>query len=148
MHTNMRVCDPAYTHTYVFVTLSLHYTRIFYHLCKRVMAHMQQSHAHVWMSHSVHMMWHIWMIHNTHVNTSWYTYEWVMSHMWINQVLSRWNRDARNRWLLAHTCMSHVTYRRKSFQFSQDTHVNESCHTCEQVTSHADGIMIWGGYGQ
>ena len=68
-----------------------------------------------WMRSWSWVMSHIWRSHVTHVNESYYTYEWVMSHMCthVNALL-----------VLSHIWMSHVP------------HMNESCHRCEWVMTH------------
>jgi len=67
------------------------------------MWHLNQS-RHIWMGHFTYewVMSHIWMSRVTHMDESWHTYERVIPHIW----------------------MSHVT------------HLNQSCHTYERVMSH------------
>jgi len=66
---------------------------------------------------------HIWMSHVTH--------EWVMSHLWMNHFSASPS-------LLPHTSsMGHETLNRVMSHMwtrhGHDTHMNESCHTCEQA---------------
>jgi len=64
------------------------------------------------------------MSHGTCMQESCYSYEWVMSHIWMSHVTHM--NESRHTYerVMSHIWMSHVT------------HMNESCHTYEWVMSH------------
>jgi len=84
-------------------------------------------------SHCTHRMSHVWMSHVPHVNKLWHTkecvtnegvtHEWVMSDVWMSCGTQM------------NVCFSafHYTLLRIS---QEQSHMKESCHTCEWVTSH------------
>jgi len=84
-----------------------------------LVTHMNTSwHTYEW------VMTHIWMSHGTHMNESYHTYEWVTSHIWMSHVTHMNESCHTYEWVMAHIWMSH------------GTHMNESCDTYEWDTWH------------
>jgi len=76
------------------------------------------------------VMSHIWMSHGTHTKESWHTYEWVTAHIRMRHVTHMNDPRYTYERVMPHVWMSRVT------------HMNESCHTYEWVMPH-----IWMSHG-
>jgi len=75
------------------------------------------------------------MSHYPYLNESWFTYEWVISHVRMNHC-THTNRSCE--WVMTHIWMSQVIL------------INESCHTYEWVMSTYMWVMahIWMSHGK
>ena len=90
---------------------------------------------------------HIRMSHVSHMNESCLTYEWVMSHIWIQA----FHRRLTYEWVMSHIWMSHVSHMNKSCRtlecqtsnmwMSHVAHMNESFHTYEYMCPCHVGLI-------
>jgi len=125
------------------------YEWVMSHICMSHVTHMNEScQVYKWvtsyMNESCHTyewdMSHIWLSHVTHMNESCPTY--VTSHLSIRRFLVRGKAVmalirmdmSHMKWVLSHVWMS-PEWVMSHIRMSHVTHKNETCHTCERVTS-------------